>query len=80
MPADLRALTEELAKALTEAPEQVQVEAREDGRGVQLDLTVAEGDMGRIIGKSGRTARALRTIVSAAGAKEEKRVSLDILE
>lgn len=80
MPADLRALTEELAKALTEAPEQVQVEAREGGRGVQLDLTVAEGDMGRIIGKSGRTARALRTIVSAAGAKEEKRVSLDILE
>ncbi|HYE25509.1 MAG TPA: KH domain-containing protein [Clostridia bacterium] len=80
MPADLRALTEELAKALTEAPEQVQVEAREDGRGVQLDLTVAESDMGRIIGKSGRTARALRTIVYAAGARDEKRVSLDILE
>ncbi len=80
MPADLKALTEELAKALTESPEAVNVVEEGDEECVYVDLEVAESDMGRIIGKSGRTAKALRTILSAAASKEGKRCSLDILE
>jgi uncharacterized protein len=51
----------------------------EDGETV-LELTVAESDLGRVIGKSGRTARALRTLLSAAGVKAGKRYALEILE
>jgi len=80
VPADLKVLTEELAKALTDAPTEVNVVEEGDEECVYLDLEVAESDMGRIIGKSGRTAKALRNILSAAASKEGKRCSLDILE
>jgi len=80
MPADLKALTEELAKALTESPSEILVIAEDEEDCVYVDLEVAESDMGRIIGRNGRTAKALRNILSAAAGKEGKRCSLDILE
>jgi uncharacterized protein len=80
MPADLKALTEELAKALTENPTEVMVVEEGDSDCVYLDLEVAESDMGRIIGKNGRTAKALRNILSAAADRDGRRCSLDILD
>ena len=67
-----------LAKALVEKPEDVQVEAvEEEGRTV-LKLHVAKDDMGRVIGKQGRIAKAIRTIVKSAATREKKKVSVDI--
>ena len=67
-----------LAKALVEQPEAVQVEAVEnDGRTI-LKLHVAQEDMGRVIGKQGRIAKAIRTIVKSAATREKKKVSVDI--
>jgi hypothetical protein len=80
MPANLPALTKELAKALVDSPEEVDVIASGDSEYVRLELEVAEDDLGRVIGRSGRTARALRTILSAAAEKDGKRCSLDIVE
>ena len=80
MPADLKTLTEELAKALTESPSEVNVVEEGDEECVYVDLEVAESDMGRIIGRNGRTAKALRNSLSMAASKDGKRCSLDILE
>lgn len=80
MAVDYKGLTEAMAKALADSPDEVYVEEEGDGDTVYVDLEVAENDMGRMIGKSGRTARSLRTILSAAAAKENKRCSLDILD
>ena len=77
---DVRKLAEEVAKSLVEHPEEVEVDAEDQGETVVLELTVAESDMGRVIGKSGRTARALRTLLSAAASKAHKRCQLEILE
>jgi uncharacterized protein len=77
---DVRLLMENLAKSLVDAPDQVTVEEEDDDRGTILALTVAENDLGRVIGKSGRTARCLRVILSAAGFKANKRYQLEIVE
>ncbi len=77
---DVRKLIEEVTKNLVEHPDEVQVDAVPEGEMLVLELTVAERDMGRVIGKSGRTARALRVLVSAAATKANKRCSLEILE
>jgi predicted RNA-binding protein YlqC (UPF0109 family) len=77
---DIKALLEQVTKALVDAPDQVSVnQVEEDGETV-LELTVAESDLGKVIGKSGRTARALRALLGAAGIKTHKRYSLEILE
>jgi uncharacterized protein len=77
---DVKVLLEHVTRALVDAPDQVSVnQVDEDGETV-LELTVAESDLGRVIGKSGRTARALRTLLSAAGIKTHKRYALEILE
>jgi uncharacterized protein len=77
---DAKVLLEHVTKVLVDAPDQVSVNhVEEDGETV-LELTVAEADLGRVIGKSGRTARALRTLLSAAGVKAGKRYALEILE
>jgi predicted RNA-binding protein YlqC (UPF0109 family) len=77
---DVRALIEQVAKAIVDSPDQVTVDAiEEDGDNV-LELKVAESDLGKVIGKSGRTARALRTLLSAAGIKLHKHYTLEILE
>jgi predicted RNA-binding protein YlqC (UPF0109 family) len=77
---DARALLEHVAKAIVDAPDQVTVAAVEEGADTVLELKVAEGDLGKVIGKSGRTARALRTLLSAAGMKLHKHYTLEILE
>jgi predicted RNA-binding protein YlqC (UPF0109 family) len=80
MAANLAGLAKELAKALVDSPDEVLVVASGDREYVRLELEVAEDDLGRVIGRSGRTARALRTILSAAADKDGKRCSLDIVE
>jgi len=75
-----RTMIEKVAKALVEAPDAVSVSQVEEGPETVLELTVAESDMGRVIGKQGRTVRAMRNLASAAGAKANKRFVLEILE
>jgi len=77
---DVRALIAQVTKAIVDSPDQVVVEAvEEDGENI-LELKVAEADLGKVIGKSGRTARALRTLLSAAGIKLHQHYTLEILE
>ena len=77
---DMRVLIEQIAKALVDDPAQVAVnQVEEDGESV-LELTVAPNDLGRVIGKQGRTARAMRNLLAAAGSKSNKRFALEILE
>jgi predicted RNA-binding protein YlqC (UPF0109 family) len=75
-----RTMIEKVAKALVEAPDAVSVSQVEQGPETVLELTVAESDMGRVIGKQGRTVRAMRNLASAAGVKANKRFVLEILE
>ena len=77
---DAKVLLEQVARALVDAPDQVSVNAVDEGGETVLELTVADSDLGKVIGKAGRTARALRTLLSAAGIKAHKRYSLEILE
>ena len=69
-----------IAQALVDHPEQVSVNEVEGGQTSVLELKVAQDDIGKVIGKQGRTARAMRTILSAASAKIEKRTVLEIVE
>ena len=78
--ADTRALIEHIAKALVEAKSEVFVDEYEDGDETVIELEVAEADLGKVIGRSGRIARALRTVLSAVGSKAEKRYALEIIE
>jgi uncharacterized protein len=74
------ALVTEIARALVDTPESVSVEAIQEGDGTVLRLRVAASDIGKVIGKQGRTARSLRTILAAASMKLRHRFSLDIVE
>ena len=76
----LRDLVDYLARGLVDHPEQVEVEEVEEPDALVYELKVAEEDLGKVIGKQGRTAKALRTILSAASAKTRRRVILEILE
>jgi predicted RNA-binding protein YlqC (UPF0109 family) len=83
MPADhpqLQELVRFLAVALVDRPDEVIVEEMEEDGAAVFELTVAEEDLGKVIGKQGRTARALRTVLSAAAAKVRARAQLEILE
>ena len=73
-------LVTEMARALVDTPESVVVESLQDGDGTVLRLHVAQSDVGKVIGKQGRTARSMRTILSAASMKLRHRYSLDIVE
>ena len=73
-------LVAQIARALVDSPESVSVEPIEDGEVTVIRLRVAQSDVGKVIGKQGRTARSLRTILSAASMKQKHRFSLDILE
>lgn len=75
-----KALIEHVAKALVSAPDQVFVEAVEEDGETVIELEVAEDDMGRVIGKSGKIARAMRNLLHAAGTKADRRYELEILE
>ena len=75
-----KALVEHVAKALVNAPDQVFVEEVDEGDELVVELEVAEDDMGRMIGKSGKIARAMRNLLRAAGDKAGRRYELEILE
>jgi len=77
---DMRALIEQIAKALVDEPEQVAVRAIDGEQVTVLELRVSPNDLGKVIGKQGRTARSIRTILGAAGMKLKKRYTLEILE
>jgi uncharacterized protein len=76
----IRQLVREIACALVDNPESVSVESIVDGEATVLRLRVADQDIGKVIGKQGRTARSLRTILGAASMKLQRRFSLDIVE
>ena len=76
----MKELLELIAKALVDQPEDVEVREVEGEQTTVLELRVAQDDLGKVIGKQGRTARSIRTILSAAGMKHRKRVVLEILE
>ena len=76
----MKDLIERIVCALVDNPEEVTVTALEGSQATVLELKVAKEDIGKIIGKQGRTARSLRTILSAASAKKQKRVVLEIVE
>ena len=77
---DMRALVEQIAKALVDQPDKVSVQVVDGDQVTVLELSVAPDDLGKVIGKQGRTARSLRTILGAAGMKLKKRYTLEILE
>ena len=73
-------LVEYIAKSLVDSPDQVEVREAESEQGSVLELSVSHEDLGKIIGKQGRTARAIRTLLGAVSAKTKKRVVLEIIE
>ena len=78
--AEIVQLVELIAKALVDKPEEVSVRAVEGEQVKVLELSVADGDLGKVIGKKGRTAKSIRTLLGAVGMKLKKRFTLEILE
>lgn len=76
----MKQLIEDIAKALVDVPDEVQVKTLGGEQATVLELQVAPGDLGKVIGKQGRTARSIRTILAAAGMKLNRRFTLEILE
>ena len=76
----MRELVEYLTRALVEHPDEVQVDEVASEDDVVLEIRVAEDDLGRVIGRSGRVANAIRTVAKAAGARDGRRVMVEILE
>ncbi|HHU76003.1 MAG TPA: KH domain-containing protein [Firmicutes bacterium] len=76
----MKELVEYIAKSLVDYPEKVDVTQVEGERSVILELRVAQEDMGKVIGKQGRIAKAIRTVVNAAAIKENKRVMVEIIQ
>jgi uncharacterized protein len=76
----VKALVEDIAKALVDSPAEVIVNEITGEQSTVFELRVAEGDLGKVIGKQGRTARSIRTLLGAVGTKLNRRFSLEILE
>ena len=76
----MRELIEFLAKSLVDNPDEVSVRSHERDQQTILELEVAPADLGKVIGRQGRTARAIRTVLNAASQKSRRRYSLDILD
>ena len=76
----MRELIEFLAKSLVDNPDEVRVRSHERDQQTILELAVEPADLGKVIGRHGRTARAIRTVLIAAGQKSRRRYSLDILD
>ena len=74
----MKDLVEVIAKALVDDPDSVVVTERQEGRTTVVEVKVAESDMGKVIGKQGRIAKAIRSVVKAAAAKEDKKMVVDI--
>ncbi len=75
----MRELVEVIAKALVDNPEEVVVTEKEEGRNITVELHVASSDMGKVIGKQGRIAKAIRAVVKAAALGEKKQVDVEII-
>ncbi len=75
----MKELVEVIAKALVDNPDEVSVDIKDKGRVVVLELHVASSDMGKVIGKQGRIAKAIRDVVKAASSKENRKVVVDIV-
>jgi predicted RNA-binding protein YlqC (UPF0109 family) len=76
----MKELVELIAQMLVDHPERVSVKEIEGHQATVIELRVADGDLGKVIGKQGRTARAIRTVLNASGTKLKKRFVLEILE
>ncbi len=76
----MRELVEVIAKALVDSPDEVVVTERETDKGLLVEIKVAEEDKGKIIGKQGRIAKSIRSVVKAAASKDDKKVIVDILQ
>ncbi len=76
----MKELVEVIAKALVDHPDEVVVTEKEDERSVILELSVAQEDMGKVIGKQGRIAKAIRTVVKSAASKDDKKVIVEIMQ
>lgn len=75
----MKELVEVIAKALVDHPEEIVVTEKTEGKNVTVELHVAAADMGKVIGKQGRIAKALRSVVKAASSKDNKRVDVEII-
>ena len=75
----MKRLVEVIAKSLVDYPDEVQVNEKIDEDSIVYELHVAANDMGKIIGKQGKTVKALRTVVNAAAVKDNKKISIEIL-
>ena len=75
----MKELVEVIAKALVDNPNEVEVTEKGEGKNVTIELHVAAGDMGKVIGKQGRIAKAIRTVVKAAASNYNKKVIVDIV-
>ena len=75
----MKELVEVIAKALVENPDEVVVNEKKDGRNIILELHVAPSDMGKVIGRQGRIAKAIRSVVKAASTREDKHVDVEIV-
>ncbi|HIW83134.1 MAG TPA: KH domain-containing protein [Candidatus Dorea gallistercoris] len=76
----MKELVEVITKALVDDPDSVVVTEREEKKTTILEVRVADSDMGKVIGKQGRIAKAIRAVVKAAAAKEDKKVVVDIMD
>ena len=76
----MKELVEVIAKSLFDYPDQVVVTETENEKAIVLELRVAQSDMGKVIGKQGRIAKAIRSVVKAAASKEEKKVIVEIMQ
>ncbi len=76
----MKALTEYIAKSLVDHPDEVAVDEIRHGNRVTLELSVAKDDMGRVIGRGGRVANAIRTLLRVAAEREGSQVTLDVVE
>ena len=74
----MKELVEVIAKALVDNPDEVVVTEKSEGKNVTVELHVAASDMGKVIGKQGRSAKAIRSVVKAASLNDNKRVDVDI--
>ncbi len=76
----MKELVETIAKALVDNPDEVVVTSSESGRNVRIELKVAPADMGKVIGRQGRIAKAIRSVVKAASTRTDQIVSVDIID
>ncbi|MFA7637144.1 MAG: KH domain-containing protein [Monoglobales bacterium] len=76
----MKELLENIAQSLVDNPDSVKVSETENENGILLELSVDPSDMGKIIGKQGRIAKAIRTVVKAVASKEDKKVRVDIID